>query len=51
MPAVIRDRYQYFTQADVGKLRLAGYNGGVTTLEDAVSRYVGQYLDRSDRYR
>jgi ADP-L-glycero-D-manno-heptose 6-epimerase len=51
MPLAIRDRYQYFTQANVEKLRRAGYNGGFTTLEDAVSRYVGQYLDRPDRHR
>jgi ADP-L-glycero-D-manno-heptose 6-epimerase len=51
MPVVIRDRYQYFTQANVEKLRRAGYNGGFTPLEDAVSRYVGRHLDQPDRYR
>jgi len=51
MPAAIRDRYQYFTQAKVEKLRRAGYNGGFTPVEDAVSQYVGRYLDRPDRYR
>ena len=47
----IRDRYQYFTQANVEKLRRAGYNGGFTPLEEAVSRYVGRHLDQPDRYR
>ena len=51
MPASIRDTYQYFTQADVAKLRRAGYNAGFTPLEEAVRRYVMQFLDREDRYR
>jgi ADP-L-glycero-D-manno-heptose 6-epimerase len=51
MPASIRDKYQYFTQSEVEKLRRAGYNAGFTSLEDAVSRYVTGYLDQPDRYR
>ena len=51
MPPAIRDQYQYFTQADVENLRGAGYNAGFTPLEDAVARYVTQFLDRPDRYR
>ena len=51
MPVAIRDRYQYFTQANVEKLRRAGYNGGFTPLEEAVSRYVCRHLDQPDRYR
>jgi ADP-L-glycero-D-manno-heptose 6-epimerase len=51
MPVAIRDRYQYFTQANVEKLRRAGYNGGFTPLEEAVSRYVGRHLDQPDPYR
>ena len=51
MPVAIRDRYQYFTQAKVEKLRRAGYNGGFTPLEEAVARYVGRFLDQPDRYR
>ena len=51
MPAAIRDSYQYFTQAEVGNLRRAGYNAGFTPLEAAVERYVKSYLDRPDRYR
>ena len=51
MPPAIRDRYQYFTKAKVEKLRRAGYNGGFMPLEDAVSHYVGGYLNRPDRYR
>ena len=51
MPPSIRDSYQYFTQADVGRLQRAGYNGGFTALEEAVGQYVKGYLDRADRYR
>jgi ADP-L-glycero-D-manno-heptose 6-epimerase len=51
MPPQVRDQYQYFTQADVESLRRAGYNAGFTSLEDAVTRYVSQFLDRADRYR
>src|SRR5580658_1553652 len=51
MPEQIRDSYQYFTQAETENLRRAGYNADFTALEDAVQRYVTQYLDRADRYR
>ena len=44
MPAAIRDKYQYFTRADVGKLRDAGYTAPVTPLADAVRDYVAGYL-------
>jgi ADP-L-glycero-D-manno-heptose 6-epimerase len=51
MPHAIRDSYQYFTQAEIKNLRSAGYNADFTPLEDAVKRYVTDYLDRADRYR
>ena len=51
MPLSIRDSYQYFTQSDVDRLQRAGYNGGFTTLEEAVGFYVNGYLDRADRFR
>jgi len=44
MPETIRDRYQYFTQADVHKLLAAGYVSPITSLEDAVRDYVVNYL-------
>jgi ADP-L-glycero-D-manno-heptose 6-epimerase len=44
MPAGIRDRYQYFTQADISKLRDAGYDASVTELDAAVADYVQNYL-------
>ena len=44
MPEAIRDKYQYFTQANLVRLRAAGYTAPVTPLEDAVSDYVRNYL-------
>jgi len=51
MPEAIRGGYQYFTQSEADRLRGAGYNGGFTTLEQAVALYVKTYLDSSDRFR
>jgi ADP-L-glycero-D-manno-heptose 6-epimerase len=51
MPESIRGSYQYFTQADVDRLHGAGYNGGFTALEDAVSAYVNGFLNQADRFR
>jgi ADP-L-glycero-D-manno-heptose 6-epimerase len=44
MPETIRDKYQYFTQADISRLRAAGYTAPVTSLENAVGDYVQNYL-------
>jgi len=44
MPTAIRDKYQYYTCADISKLRQAGYAEEITSLEDAVTDYVSKYL-------
>ena len=44
MPETIRDKYQYFTQANLLRLRGAGYAAPVTSLENAVFDYVRRYL-------
>lgn len=44
MPDAIRDKYQYFTQANLLRLRGAGYAAPVTSLENAVHDYVRKYL-------
>ncbi|MDH4202219.1 MAG: ADP-glyceromanno-heptose 6-epimerase [Phycisphaerae bacterium] len=44
MPDILRDKYQYFTQATMDKLRAVGYSKDTTTLEDAVADYVQNYL-------
>jgi len=43
-PADIRDTYQYFTQAEMGKLRAAGYNEPFIGLEEGIEDYVLRYL-------
>ena len=50
-PLAIRDKYQYFTQANMDRLRAAGYTKDFTTLEDGVGQYVTHFLNTSDRYR
>lgn len=49
-PIEIRDRYQYFTQARMDRLRAAGCGVNFTSLEDGVSDYVEQYLSKGERY-
>ncbi len=51
MPDAIRDRYQYFTQAPMNRIRHAGYNQPATELEDGVAQYVKGFLSAADRYR
>lgn len=51
MPLSIRSQYQYFTQADMSKLRGAGYQAPFHTLEDGVRDYVQGYLTQADSYR
>jgi ADP-L-glycero-D-manno-heptose 6-epimerase len=43
-PVDIRDKYQYFTEANMNKLKSIGYNKPFTSLEDGVSDYVTNYL-------
>jgi ADP-L-glycero-D-manno-heptose 6-epimerase len=47
LPETLKEKYQYFTQADVTKLRRAGYTAPFTKLEDAVKDYVTTYLAKS----
>lgn len=48
MPDILRDKYQYFTQADMTKLRNAGYDNPTTSLEDAIADYVQNYLIKDE---
>ncbi len=43
-PADIRDKYQYFTQANMNKLRSIGYQKHFHSLEDGIEDYVKGYL-------
>ncbi|EDX79989.1 MAG: ADP-L-glycero-D-mannoheptose-6-epimerase [Brevundimonas sp. 32-68-21] len=51
MPEAIRDRYQYFTQARMDRIRAAGFEGQSTPLEEGVRRYVQNFLAQPDKYR
>ena len=50
MPADLQGKYQYFTEAKMAKLRKAGYNAPMTSLEDGVKDYVQNYLMQDDPY-
>ncbi len=47
MPDVLKSRYQYFTQADISKLRGAGYNKPFMSLEEAVKDYCGYLKNKT----
>jgi ADP-L-glycero-D-manno-heptose 6-epimerase len=44
-PADIRDKYQYFTEADMNKLKSAGYTKPFYSLEEGIVDYVQNYLN------
>lgn len=46
-PADIRDKYQYFTEANMQKLRTIGYQEPFYSLEDGVTDYVKNYLSKN----
>lgn len=43
-PEDIRDKYQYFTQADMSKILQAGFKEKFYSLEDGIDDYVKQFL-------
>ncbi|MDZ7741443.1 MAG: ADP-glyceromanno-heptose 6-epimerase [Bacteroidota bacterium] len=49
-PEDIRDKYQYFTEANMQKLRAAGYEKRFTSLEDGIGEYVRDYLEKNEGY-
>lgn len=50
MPDDLKGKYQYYTQAEVGKLRAAGYTKPFRSLEEGVRDYVQNYLMQADAY-
>jgi len=48
-PIDIRDKYQYFTEAKMEKLKSIGYNIPFASLEDAINDYVNNYLSTNSR--
>ncbi len=49
-PEDIRDKYQYFTEANMDKLKSIGYEQPFTSLEDGVKDYVQGYLKAGEYY-
>ena len=49
-PEDIRDKYQYFTEADMNKLTAAGYRENFTSLEEGVKDYVTNFLQKRSYY-
>ncbi|HCA42354.1 MAG TPA: ADP-glyceromanno-heptose 6-epimerase [Bacteroidetes bacterium] len=50
MPENLKSKYQYFTEADISKIRKAGYKKEITKLEDAVFDYVTNYMNTDFPY-
>ena len=46
MPEILRGKYQYFTQADMRKLRQNGYDKPFLSVEEGVKDYVDSYLSK-----
>ncbi|MGQ0829841.1 MAG: ADP-glyceromanno-heptose 6-epimerase [Bacteroidota bacterium] len=49
-PVDIRDKYQYFTEANMAKLKSIGYSKPFHTLEEGVKDYVQNYLSETKHY-
>lgn len=50
MPQTLKGKYQYYTKADITKLREVGYDAPLTSLKDAVKDYVQNYLIKGKYY-
>ncbi len=50
MPEQLRGKYQYYTCANLDKLRTVGYTKPMTSLEDGIREYVQKYLNQEDMY-
>jgi len=51
MPQSLLGKYQNFTEANMQKLRDAGYDKPFTELEDGVADFVQNYMEADDIYR
>jgi ADP-L-glycero-D-manno-heptose 6-epimerase len=50
MPETLQDKYQYYTCADITKLRQAGFSQAFTSIEDGINEYVQNYLSSNNPY-
>ena len=48
MPDAVRHQYQYFTEADLAKLRSVGYDSPFLTVSQGVDQYVRHFLAQED---
>ena len=48
-PEDIREKYQYFTEADMTKVKSAGYEKAFISLEETVAHYVDEYLAKGNK--
>ena len=51
MPQALIEKYQYFTEARMDRLRAAGYEPPFAPLEDGIRKYVRHYLETDDPFR
>jgi ADP-L-glycero-D-manno-heptose 6-epimerase len=50
MPETLKNKYQYYTCADITKLRQAGFSEKLTSIEDGIKEYVQHYLSTDNPY-
>jgi ADP-L-glycero-D-manno-heptose 6-epimerase len=50
MPKDLENKYQYFTEADIKRLRNSGYDLKFNNLHEGISDYAQNYLLQSDQY-
>jgi ADP-L-glycero-D-manno-heptose 6-epimerase len=51
LPNELTNQYQYFTEADINKLRSVGYRAEFLNVYEALDKYVNQFLNRENQYR
>ena len=51
MPKNLRKQYQYYTKANMEKIRKKGYNIKFSSLEEGVNKYIKNYLLTEDKYK
>lgn len=51
MPEELKNKYQYYTQADLTNLRKVGFTQEMTSLEDGIRQYVQEFLMKDDQYK
>jgi len=50
MPTSLQEKYQYFTEANMQKLKDAGYDKPFSSLEEGVCDYIQNYMEQNDKY-